>query len=107
MTWLKKMPTMVVGIDVTHPGPGSVQHTPSIAAVVASCDADFGQYPASMEIQKSKKEVRKSFRRLTAQSLRSSYQPDGHAPRQDDMGAFDLVQGKEQECLTEAYTCVS
>lgn len=48
---------MLVGIDVTHPGPGSVKGTPSIAAVVASCEPDFAQYPASMEIQETKKEV--------------------------------------------------
>lgn len=57
MTWLKKVPTMLMGIDVTHPGPGSVKGTPSIAAVVASCEPEFAQYPASMEIQESKKEV--------------------------------------------------
>ena len=48
---------MLVGIDVTHPGPGSVKGTPSIAAVVASFDIDYAQYPASMEIQESRKEV--------------------------------------------------
>lgn len=57
MTWLQKLPTMVMGIDVTHPGPGSLKGTPSIAAVVASCEKDFAQYPASMEIQETKKEV--------------------------------------------------
>lgn len=57
MSWLKQKPTMVVGIDVTHPGPGSVPGTPSIAAVVASCDPDYAQYPCSMEIQESKKEM--------------------------------------------------
>jgi hypothetical protein len=57
MMWLKKFPTMLMGIDVTHPGPGSVKGTPSIAAVVASCEQEFAQYPASMEIQESKKEV--------------------------------------------------
>lgn len=57
MAWLQKVPTMLVGIDVTHPGPGSVKGTPSIAAVVASIDNLFAQYPASMEIQETKKEV--------------------------------------------------
>jgi len=57
MAWLKRSPTMLVGIDVTHPGPGSVKGTPSIAAVVASCDPDYAQYPASMEIQESRKEM--------------------------------------------------
>jgi eukaryotic translation initiation factor 2C len=49
--------TMVVGMDVTHPGPSTVKGTPSIAAVVASADLRFSQYPASMRIQETKKEV--------------------------------------------------
>ena len=57
MAWLQQAPTMLVGIDVTHPGPGSVKGTPSIAAVVASVDSQYAQYPASMEIQETKKEV--------------------------------------------------
>jgi len=57
MSWLRKAPTMLVGIDVTHPGPGSVKGTPSIAAVVASFDHDYAQYPASMEMQESRKEM--------------------------------------------------
>ncbi|KAF9023414.1 argonaute-like protein [Hymenopellis radicata] len=57
MSWLHRMPTMLVGIDVTHPGPGSVKGTPSVAAVVASVDIDFAQYPASMQLQESKKEM--------------------------------------------------
>lgn len=57
MKWLTKAETMMVGIDVTHPGPSSVQGTPSIAAVVASVDKDFVQFPASLRLQKSKQEV--------------------------------------------------
>ncbi len=51
MAWLNKKPTMMVGIDVTHPGPGSREGTPSIAAVVASVDQNFVQFPASLRIQ--------------------------------------------------------
>jgi eukaryotic translation initiation factor 2C len=57
MAWLQKDGTMLVGMDVTHPGFGTVKGTPSIAAVVASVDNKFGQYPASLRIQQSKKEV--------------------------------------------------
>ena len=56
--WLIKEPTILVGIDVTHPGPSSVPGTPSIAGVVASVDRDFVQFPASLRLQKSKQEVR-------------------------------------------------
>ncbi|TCD61374.1 hypothetical protein EIP91_008543 [Steccherinum ochraceum] len=57
LTFLKQQPTMLVGMDVTHPGFGTVTGTPSIAAVVASVDRDFAQFPASMRIQESKKEM--------------------------------------------------
>lgn len=58
MKWLKQKRTMIVGADVTHPGPASVDGTPSIAAVVASIDGHFVQYPASLRLQETKKEVR-------------------------------------------------
>lgn len=59
LSWLRdpKQPTMLVGMDVTHPGPGSVKWTPSIAAVVATIDDNFAQFPTSLRIQKSRKEV--------------------------------------------------
>jgi len=60
LAWLKdpSQPTMLVGMDVTHPtGLESVKWTPSIAAVVATIDDNFAQFPASLRIQKSGKEV--------------------------------------------------
>jgi eukaryotic translation initiation factor 2C len=57
MAWLMKQKTMMVGIDVTHPGPTSRLGTPSIAAVVASTDNNFVQFPCSIRIQESRKEV--------------------------------------------------
>lgn len=57
MKWLTNKKTMIVGMDVTHPGPASVPGTPSIAAVVASVDDTFVQFPASMRVQQGKVEV--------------------------------------------------
>jgi len=58
-----------MGIDVTHPGPGSVKGAPSIAAVVASYEAEFAQYPASMEIQETKKEMVTNLAKMTWERL--------------------------------------
>ncbi|KAF3915032.1 hypothetical protein ABW21_db0201319 [Orbilia brochopaga] len=44
-------PAMLVGMDVTHPSALSAEGAPSIAAMVASCDADFANYPCSLRIQ--------------------------------------------------------
>lgn len=55
LKWLQN--AMVVGMDVTHPGEGCVEGTPSIAAVSASCDMNFVHYPASVRVQEGKKQV--------------------------------------------------
>ncbi|KAI1429223.1 RNA interference and gene silencing protein [Xylaria sp. FL1777] len=49
--------TMVVGIDVTHPAPGSSSNAPSIAGVVASVDEWLGQMPADIRIQPARQEM--------------------------------------------------
>ncbi|PTB42583.1 hypothetical protein M441DRAFT_26314 [Trichoderma asperellum CBS 433.97] len=48
--------TMIVGIDVTHPSPGS-KGAPSVAGMVASVDRWLGQWPSVLSIQKSRKEM--------------------------------------------------
>lgn len=48
---------MLVGMDVTHPSPGSIPEAPSIAGVVASVDGRFGQWPASMRAQTGRQEM--------------------------------------------------
>ena len=48
--------TMVIGIDVTHPPPGS-EGAPSVAAVVASCDKYLSQGPADLRINESRQEM--------------------------------------------------
>ncbi|KAI7280388.1 hypothetical protein KC345_g4768, partial [Hortaea werneckii] len=47
---------IVIGADVTHPGVGSREGTPSIAAVVGSTDNQFMHFPGSMRLQRSRKE---------------------------------------------------
>ena len=49
--------TMVVGIDVTHPSPGSKETAPSVAGIVASIDKFLGQWPSDFSIQESRKEM--------------------------------------------------
>ena len=44
--------TMVVGIDVTHPAPGSTVEAPSVASMVASVDSLLSQWPAVLRIQR-------------------------------------------------------
>jgi eukaryotic translation initiation factor 2C len=43
--------TLVLGADVTHPGPGALLGTPSIAAIVGSVDKLGGKFLGSMRLQ--------------------------------------------------------
>lgn len=54
---LKGGKTMVVGIDVTHPSPGSASNAPSVAGMVASKDSQLAQWPAILRIQKAGQET--------------------------------------------------
>lgn len=49
--------TMVVGIDVTHPSPGSSSDAPSVASMVASVDKNIAQWPADVRIQGARQEM--------------------------------------------------
>lgn len=48
--------TMIVGIDVTHPSPGSAENAPSVAGMVANVDKQLGQWPAALYAQKGRQE---------------------------------------------------
>ena len=49
--------TIVVGIDVTHPSPGSSSKAPSVAGIVASIDEWLGQWPADIRVQPARQEM--------------------------------------------------
>jgi eukaryotic translation initiation factor 2C len=100
---LRQHPTMLVGMDVTHPGPSTVKGTPSIAAVVASADLRFSQYPASMRIQESKKEV--CYYHSSSQP-RFTTPTDDHRPTGHDGGTFTGLPQQEQRPSPEG-SCVS
>ncbi|KAJ3089055.1 Eukaryotic translation initiation factor 2C [Quaeritorhiza haematococci] len=51
-----KVPTMILGADVTHPPPGAGEGV-SIAAVVASMDAKFYEYRTSIRLQGARQEI--------------------------------------------------
>jgi hypothetical protein len=63
--------TMVVGIDVTHPSPGSSSAAPSVAAMVASINSRLGQWPGVLSIQsKSRQEMVSDLKDMLKSRLR-------------------------------------
>ncbi|KAJ7859445.1 argonaute-like protein [Mycena leptocephala] len=119
MVWLTKDKTMMVGIDVTHPGPTSRVGSPSIAAVVASVDDNFVQFPASLRIQKpdvnrESKEMVTELRdmlveRLLVYEKRNNFLPERIIVFRDGVseGQFDIVVREEKAQILEAFEKLS
>ncbi|KAK3376269.1 ribonuclease H-like domain-containing protein [Lasiosphaeria ovina] len=68
---VKQGNTMIVGLDVTHPPPGSAETAPSVAGMVASIDKNLGQWPATFSLQRNREEevTAESFRLLIGPHL--------------------------------------
>ncbi|KAJ7747641.1 argonaute-like protein [Mycena maculata] len=119
MKWLTKQKTMMVGIDVTHPGPTSRKGSPSIAAVVASVDDNFVQFPASLRIQKpdpnrESKEMLEELRDMLVERLLVYEKKNEVLPRRiivfrDGVseGQFDIVIREEKAQILEAFQKLS
>ncbi|KAL0569367.1 hypothetical protein V5O48_012602 [Marasmius crinis-equi] len=113
MKWLRKAKTMMVGIDVTHRGPGSKDGTPSIAAVVANTHFDdFVQFPASMRIQGTHqiREMVLELREMMVERLRAYEKRSGALPERvivfrDGVseGQYDIVISSELNQIFEAF----
>jgi eukaryotic translation initiation factor 2C len=61
--------TIVFGVDVTHPSPGSSSTSPSIAGVVASIDKRFSHYPTSLRTQTGRVEMVEALEEMTIERL--------------------------------------
>lgn len=70
LSFIREGKTMVVGIDVTHPSPGSSDHAPSVAGMVASIDEKLSQWPGVLGIQgKSRQEMVTDIKSMLTQHL--------------------------------------
>ena len=105
--------TMLVGIDVTHPSPGSANNTPSVAAIVASIDKSLGQFPADLRIQTGRQEMvadlcdmMKTRLQLWKTLGRHQSFPENILIYRDGVseGQFDLVLEKELPLIRRACT---
>ena len=103
--------TMVVGIDVTHPTPGSASNAPSVAGIVASVDQWLGQWPADLQIQQTARQemvsgldsMLKSRLRLWATKNKGTY-PENILIYRDGVseGQYEIVLDQELPLLRKA-----
>ncbi|KAL8792281.1 MAG: hypothetical protein Q9195_005160 [Heterodermia aff. obscurata] len=103
---LKEKKTMVVGIDVTHPSPGSSSNAPSVAGIVASVDEWLGQWPADLRVQTARQEMVDDLDTLFKSRLRLWEKHNGTLPEnilvyRDGVseGSYNLVLEQELPAL--------
>ncbi|KAI9734342.1 MAG: hypothetical protein M1834_002448 [Cirrosporium novae-zelandiae] len=106
---IKDGKTMVVGLDVTHPSPGSLTTAPSVAGIVASVDAKLGQWPAEVRIQKSRQEEISNLdqllkRRLVVWREKNNKLPENILVYRDGVseGQYNIVVENELPQLRKA-----
>lgn len=104
--------TMVVGLDVTHPSPGSAGTAPSIAGMVASTDKYLAQWPAIIRLQHVARQEMVSDLKLMLKTRLDLWKSKGkHAEYPENIllyrdgvseGQYDIVLNKELPLLREA-----
>ena len=101
--------TMVVGLDVTHPSPGSSEKAPSIAAIVASVDCTLGQFAADIRLNTGRSEMIESLKDMVKSRLklwqhRNNSLPDNILIYRDGVseGQYDIVRVKELRLIRQA-----
>ncbi|KAJ5761726.1 uncharacterized protein N7511_005108 [Penicillium nucicola] len=67
---ISKGKTMLVGLDVTHPSPGSASFAPSVAGIVASVGSTLAQWPAEIRVQSARQEMIADLENLLVRRLR-------------------------------------
>ncbi|KAK6006036.1 hypothetical protein QM012_006446 [Aureobasidium pullulans] len=101
---------MLVGIDVTHPAPGSSDQAPSIAGVVASIDEQLSQWPGSLRTQREKEEMVQGLAEMMLERLELWRKHNKNLPSKiiifrDGVseGQYNLVLHRELRPIQEAF----
>ncbi|KAI9236747.1 MAG: Piwi domain-containing protein [Podila humilis] len=79
LNFVTAKPTIIVGLDVSHPPPSDHSH-PSIAAGVASLDNRAGRYAATVRVQTARTETVADLGDMTVELLKVFYQTCGQKP---------------------------
>ena len=93
--------TMVIGIDVTHPSPGSGLSAASVAAMVASSDKYLAQWPAEIRINPARQEKVDTLRSMLREHL--TYWNEKHGEYPDKLLIYrdGVSEGQYQMVLDE------
>ncbi|GES81009.1 piwi domain-containing protein [Rhizophagus clarus] len=75
-----EMPTILIGADVSHPGPGE-NESPSYAGLCGSMDARASRYAASIRVQGGRDEIINDLANMVKELLKAFYQTCGSKPQ--------------------------
>ncbi|KAF9652530.1 Piwi-domain-containing protein [Thelephora ganbajun] len=101
--WLKTMPTMVVGMDVTHPSPTSILGTPSVTAVVANVDDTFAQFPVSLRVQKGREEMILDLTEMMVERLQAYKATTKALPKRVIVYRDGVSEGQYEDVLKDEF----
>lgn len=108
ISWLFQVPTMLMGMDVSHPERGSEQE--SIAAVVASIDPQCAQYLGQIDAQKTRQEMIGNLDSMVEKLLQAFKTRNGVMPKhvvcfRDGVadGQFEAVRNVEVAAIHSAF----
>ncbi|EXJ83417.1 hypothetical protein A1O1_07040 [Capronia coronata CBS 617.96] len=99
--------TMLLGIDVTHPGSTAMKGAPSVAAVVGSVDEEFAQWPASLHVNDVQKDGQKEsnervvhLAKMVYERLHDYYSRNSKVPDKIIVYRDGLSEGQFEMCKT-------
>lgn len=92
---------MIMGADVTHPGAGSINGTPSIAAVVASVDKQFARYSGQMRLNPSRQERIENMEDMTRNLILQWSENNGNQMPQNILYYRDGVSDSQYATIRE------
>jgi hypothetical protein len=98
--------TMLVGIDVTHPSPGSAEGAPSIACVVASVDHQMFQWPGSIRTQTGREEMVSGLEAMVLERLDLWVKRNKQLPTKIVIYRDGVSEGQYQRVLEEELPLV-
>ncbi|KAI8816009.1 Piwi domain-containing protein [Fimicolochytrium jonesii] len=107
LPFISEAPTLVLGADIVHPGPGEGNTRPSIAAMVGSLDAQCARFAATLRIQRAqggrqRSDIIQDIYGMTTELLRSFYKEAKTKPRRIVIYRDGASEGQFREIrLTE------
>ncbi|KZT43887.1 Piwi-domain-containing protein [Sistotremastrum suecicum HHB10207 ss-3] len=115
--WMGTAPTMLVGADVSHPGPGST--LPSVSGVVSSMDELATRYTATTNVQETRVERIVDLAEMMANAIEMFWKFQSKTHKRDVMparicffrdglseGEFESVSAYEMELIQKGIDMV-